>query len=67
MSSQLGLNVVAEGVETRDQLEFLRRHGCNHIQGYVCSPALSADEFFAMLVSIAGSSSEQQEPDQLSA
>ncbi len=54
MSHQLGLNVVAEGVETREQLEFLRRHNCDHIQGYICSPAMSADDFMALLVKIAG-------------
>ena len=35
MSRQLGLNVVAEGVETREQLKFLRRHKCDHIQGFL--------------------------------
>ncbi len=55
MSHQLGLNVVAEGVETREQLEFLRSHNCQHIQGYICSPALSAADFMALLVKIAGS------------
>jgi diguanylate cyclase (GGDEF)-like protein len=55
MSHQLGLNVVAEGVETREQLEFLRSHKCEHIQGYICSPALSADDFLALLTRIAGS------------
>ncbi|GAB2510793.1 EAL domain-containing protein [Lysobacter humi (ex Lee et al. 2017)] len=34
MGHSLGLQVVAEGVETADQLEFLRRHGCDVIQGY---------------------------------
>jgi diguanylate cyclase (GGDEF)-like protein len=55
MSHQLGLNVVAEGVETREQLEFLRRHKCEHIQGHICSPALSAGDFMALLEEIAGS------------
>ena len=54
MSQQLGLNVVAEGVETREQLDFLRRHKCDHIQGYICSKPLPADEFFQLLVRIAG-------------
>ena len=54
MSQQLGLNVVAEGVETREQLEFLRLHECDHIQGYICSKPLPADKFFALLVKIAG-------------
>jgi EAL domain-containing protein (putative c-di-GMP-specific phosphodiesterase class I) len=50
----IGLNVVAEGVETREQLEFLQLHQCDHIQGYICSKPLPADEFFALLVKIAG-------------
>lgn len=61
MSHQLGLNVVAEGVETREQLEFLRSHKCEHIQGYICSPALSAGDFMALLVKIAGSTEKQAE------
>jgi EAL domain-containing protein (putative c-di-GMP-specific phosphodiesterase class I) len=52
MARQLGLNVVAEGVESEQQLEFLRRHGCNQIQGFLCSKALSATDFSAMLVQI---------------
>jgi diguanylate cyclase (GGDEF)-like protein len=67
MSTQLGLNVVAEGVETMEQLDFLRRHRCNHIQGFVCSPALSAADFFALLVKIADPTVPQQEPGQANA
>lgn len=54
MSQQLGLNVVAEGVETREQLAFLRKHKCNHIQGYLCSKPLSAADFYALLIRISG-------------
>jgi EAL domain-containing protein (putative c-di-GMP-specific phosphodiesterase class I) len=54
MSRQLGLNVVAEGVETKDQLKFLRRHKCDHIQGFVFSRPLSADDFYALLVRMSG-------------
>ncbi|MDH4125333.1 MAG: EAL domain-containing protein [Gammaproteobacteria bacterium] len=54
MSRQLGLNVVAEGVETREQLEFLRKHKCNHIQGHICSKPLTPEAFFALLVRISG-------------
>lgn len=37
ISSKLGLAVIAEGVETRAQYEFLRANGCNQIQGYYFS------------------------------
>jgi EAL domain-containing protein (putative c-di-GMP-specific phosphodiesterase class I) len=35
MGHALGMRVLAEGVETAEQLEFLRRHGCNECQGYL--------------------------------
>ncbi|MGI9222072.1 MAG: putative bifunctional diguanylate cyclase/phosphodiesterase [Woeseiaceae bacterium] len=54
MSQQLGLKVVAEGVETREQLDFLRRYKCDHIQGYICSKPLPANEFHALLLKLAG-------------
>ncbi|WP_404422440.1 EAL domain-containing protein [Thalassospira australica] len=37
MGHNLGLKVVAEGVETKEQLEFLREHGCDEIQGFLIS------------------------------
>ena len=40
LSRGLGLNVIAEGVETVEQLEFLLNHGCQHIQGYLLSRPL---------------------------
>jgi diguanylate cyclase (GGDEF)-like protein len=61
MSQQLGLNVVAEGVESMEQLEFLRRHGCNQIQGYLCSRPLTAEQFCAMLDKIAAASGGPQD------
>ena len=42
MARSLGLNVVAEGVETDAQLQFLRQHECDEIQGYWLSPPLEA-------------------------
>jgi diguanylate cyclase (GGDEF)-like protein len=49
MAAQLGLRVVAEGVEDARQMEFLRRHGCSEFQGYLFSPAVSADDFAELL------------------
>ncbi|MGI9270319.1 MAG: putative bifunctional diguanylate cyclase/phosphodiesterase [Woeseiaceae bacterium] len=61
MAQQLGLNVVAEGVETREQLDFLQRHKCNHIQGYICSKPLPAAEFFDLLVRLSGKAANADE------
>ncbi len=44
MAHSLGLEVVAEGVENDEQLEFLRRLGCNCVQGYLLSKPLSEEE-----------------------
>jgi diguanylate cyclase (GGDEF)-like protein len=45
MANRLGLNVVAEGVETEGQLEYLRTLGCDQIQGYFYSRPLPVLEF----------------------
>lgn len=50
MARSLNLNVIAEGVETREQLEFLLDQGCNEMQGYLLSPPVSADDVTGMLV-----------------
>jgi diguanylate cyclase (GGDEF)-like protein/PAS domain S-box-containing protein len=44
MAHSLNLEVVAEGVETPEQLDFLERHGCDLVQGHAIAPALPADE-----------------------
>jgi EAL domain-containing protein (putative c-di-GMP-specific phosphodiesterase class I) len=49
MARQLGLRVVAEGVEKLGQVEFLRRHGCSVYQGFLFSPAVPAEAFAALL------------------
>jgi EAL domain-containing protein (putative c-di-GMP-specific phosphodiesterase class I) len=49
MAHSLRLKTVAEGVETREQLEFLRGHGCDEIQGYYFSPPQPFDGLEAML------------------
>jgi diguanylate cyclase (GGDEF)-like protein/PAS domain S-box-containing protein len=50
MASSLELEVVAEGVETREQLEFLRHEGCDEAQGFYYSRPVSADDFAALLL-----------------
>lgn len=49
MSKQLKHNVIAEGVETTDQLVFLKGLGCDEIQGYLFSPPVPAETFAAMV------------------
>ena len=48
MAHSLGLEVVAEGVETEKQLLFLKEHGCDQVQGFRFSPAVPADELEAL-------------------
>jgi len=44
LAKSLGLNVIAEGVETEAHLQFLRAHDCEEYQGYLLSPPVSPDE-----------------------
>lgn len=49
LTLRLGMDVVAEGVETGHQLEFLRRHGCQQAQGYLFGYPVHPDAFEQML------------------
>jgi diguanylate cyclase (GGDEF)-like protein/PAS domain S-box-containing protein len=49
MAKQLGHKVIAEGVESSQQLAFLRSLGCDELQGYLFSAPVSAEKFEAML------------------
>jgi diguanylate cyclase (GGDEF)-like protein/PAS domain S-box-containing protein len=51
LGHSLRLNVVAEGVETKEQLEFLEAQNCDSIQGYYYYRPLAADEFTRLLES----------------
>ena len=44
MAKALGMRVVAEGVETNEQLQALKSLECDEVQGYLLSKPLSADE-----------------------
>ena len=49
LAHTLRLNVIAEGVETQGQRDFLRRHGCDQVQGYLYSRPVAAREFSRLL------------------
>jgi EAL domain-containing protein (putative c-di-GMP-specific phosphodiesterase class I) len=49
LAQSLGLKAVAEGVETQEQLSFLRRCRCAYFQGFLCSGALPAEGFAALI------------------
>jgi EAL domain-containing protein (putative c-di-GMP-specific phosphodiesterase class I) len=49
MARSLGLEVIAEGVESEEQLGLLAREGCTLYQGFLCAPPVTADELAALV------------------
>lgn len=53
VGSALGIEVIAEGVETEEQAKILSNHGCRHQQGFLYSRPMSDDELFDYLATAA--------------
>lgn len=51
MGKVKNMNIIAEGIETEAQLRFMREQGCDEMQGYYCSPPISAAEMSNLLAS----------------
>ena len=56
MAHDIGLKVIAEGIENRDQLDFLLAHGCDMIQGFLFSKPMPLDEFEVFVTQSAAAS-----------
>ena len=50
MAESMGMNTIAEGVETQEQCDFLRDTGCTELQGFLLGPPLSQQEMTRLLV-----------------
>ncbi|MCA0755022.1 EAL domain-containing protein [Paenibacillus sp. N4] len=51
MAHNLNIQVIAEGVENEEQMEFLRKHHCDEMQGYYRSPPVTSDNIEQLLAS----------------
>jgi len=49
MGKHLSLTIVAEGVETQEQMDFLQEHSCDEMQGYYFSKPIMPDRFAELL------------------
>ena len=63
MCHTLGLNVIAEGVETEEHMQFLAQHECIEAQGYLFSPPVDKVKFEGILNQFSESSIEYTRPD----
>lgn len=63
MARSLGLHIVAEGVETEVQLEFLQARKCDEIQGYYFSRPLPVEQFEQLMLEMLDADNDLQAPD----
>ena len=54
MANKLGLGLLAEGVETKEQVELLQRIGCDQVQGYYYAKPMPEEDFYKLLCEQAG-------------
>ena len=52
MAHTINMKVVAEGVETQEQLDYLQQNNCDIIQGYIFSQPITAQKAFELLKAI---------------
>jgi EAL domain-containing protein (putative c-di-GMP-specific phosphodiesterase class I) len=50
MGRTMDMEVIAEGVETREQFDFLRKHGCHYAQGHFFGEAISSDDYLSLMI-----------------
>lgn len=62
MARSLGLHIIAEGVETAEQLEFLQMYKCNEVQGYYFSHPLPVELFEQLLLEMQAADNKLQAP-----
>jgi len=64
LTRNLNMKVLAEGVESSEQLEKLAEYDCDEIQGFLFSPPIPAEEFEALFLTAAspGSGEPVEEP-----
>lgn len=62
MAHSMGLHIIAEGVETAEQLEFLQMRKCSEIQGYYFSHPLPAEQFEQLLLEMQAMDDKLQDP-----